>query len=350
MEGKPEQASADLAQAQQDLAKVRPQEGKDELVGVKDFLVRQGGRDTVGHEGRPGVTAEGGQGASDSGGRGAVAAAHHGGHRHARTDHRRGGNNPPATSPRPTHSPRPTSRQHPPAYTTDAPVAPELTTGEAGAAPTAHRSRPRRRARRTPPPRRPVSGMGPHPHLVWRRRAERGFAAAVRRADAAAQESDEHRVRVAAAVLPRHVVGRVRIERGLVRTHLALVEQLLQARPQQAPLVVVLLAAIGAVDHDAPHAARLQQTPGTRRDRRDRPPPRRAPRCSTPRARRAPGRRSRTRGRADPRRTGPAAAHRVTQRQRYSAVGAHPRRWRVLASGADTMRWCSGASPRCWER
>ena len=38
-EGKPEQAAADLAQAQQDLSKVRPQEGKDELVDVKDFLV-----------------------------------------------------------------------------------------------------------------------------------------------------------------------------------------------------------------------------------------------------------------------------------------------------------------------
>src|SRR5436305_15008379 len=37
-EGKPEQAAADLAQAQQDLTKVRPQEGKDELVDVKDFL------------------------------------------------------------------------------------------------------------------------------------------------------------------------------------------------------------------------------------------------------------------------------------------------------------------------
>ena len=38
-EGKPEQAAADLAQAQQELSKVRPQEGKDELVDVKNFLV-----------------------------------------------------------------------------------------------------------------------------------------------------------------------------------------------------------------------------------------------------------------------------------------------------------------------
>src|SRR6478609_10096101 len=37
-EGKPEQAAAELAQVQEDLTKVRPQEGKDELVGVKDFL------------------------------------------------------------------------------------------------------------------------------------------------------------------------------------------------------------------------------------------------------------------------------------------------------------------------
>src|SRR5690348_3380445 len=37
-EGKPEQAALDLAQAQQELSKVRPQEGKDELVDVKEFL------------------------------------------------------------------------------------------------------------------------------------------------------------------------------------------------------------------------------------------------------------------------------------------------------------------------
>lgn len=38
-EGKPEQAAAELAQVQEDLTKVRPQEGKDELVDVKEFLV-----------------------------------------------------------------------------------------------------------------------------------------------------------------------------------------------------------------------------------------------------------------------------------------------------------------------
>ena len=44
-----------------------------------------------------------------------------------------------------------------------------------------------------------------------------------------------------------------------MRAHLALVEQLLQAGPQEAPLVVVLLAAVTTIDDDAPHAARLQQ-------------------------------------------------------------------------------------------
>ena len=39
----------------------------------------------------------------------------------------------------------------------------------------------------------------------------------------------QHRVRVAAAVLPADVLGRVGVERGLVRAHVALLEQLLQA-------------------------------------------------------------------------------------------------------------------------
>ena len=44
-----------------------------------------------------------------------------------------------------------------------------------------------------------------------------------------------------------------------MRPHLAFLEQLLQAGPQQAPLVEVLLTAVAAVDDDAAHAAPLQQ-------------------------------------------------------------------------------------------
>ncbi|OLS97656.1 hypothetical protein BJF90_42425 [Pseudonocardia sp. CNS-004] len=45
-----------------------------------------------------------------------------------------------------------------------------------------------------------------------------------------------------------------------MRPHLPLLEQLLQAGPQQAPLVEVLLAAVAAVDDDATHAPRLQES------------------------------------------------------------------------------------------
>jgi hypothetical protein len=52
-EGKPEQAAADLAQAQQELSKVRPQEGKDELVDVKDFLVAKAAETPSGQKVNP---------------------------------------------------------------------------------------------------------------------------------------------------------------------------------------------------------------------------------------------------------------------------------------------------------
>jgi hypothetical protein len=45
-----------------------------------------------------------------------------------------------------------------------------------------------------------------------------------------------------------------------VGPHLPLLQQLLEARPQQAPLVEVLLAAVAAVDDDAAHATGLQQS------------------------------------------------------------------------------------------
>ncbi len=41
--------------------------------------------------------------------------------------------------------------------------------------------------------------------------------------------------------------------------HLPLVEQLLEAGAQQAPLVEVLFAAVAAVDDDAAHATRLEE-------------------------------------------------------------------------------------------
>jgi hypothetical protein len=135
MEGKPEQASAELAQAQQDLAKVRPQEGKDELVGVKDFLSAKAAETPSGTQVDPGSPLKADKGRPIPAG---AALSQQPTTAGTLTPEPTTGeaNNPPAASPRPTHSPRPTSRQHPPAVTTDAPVAPELTTGEAGAAPT----------------------------------------------------------------------------------------------------------------------------------------------------------------------------------------------------------------------
>ncbi len=44
-----------------------------------------------------------------------------------------------------------------------------------------------------------------------------------------------------------------------MRAHLALVEQLLQARSQQTPRVVMLLSAVAAVHDDAAHPAALQK-------------------------------------------------------------------------------------------
>lgn len=69
----------------------------------------------------------------------------------------------------------------------------------------------------------------------------------------------QHRVGVAAAILPSDIAGGVGVERGLMGPHLPLVQQLLEARPQQTPLVKVLLAAVAAVDDDAAHATGLQQ-------------------------------------------------------------------------------------------
>ena len=135
MEGKPEQASADLAQAQQDLSKVRPQEGKDELVGVKDFLTAKAAETPSGTKVDPASPLKADKARPIPAGAALSQQPTTAGTLtpDPTTDE---ANNPPAVSPRPTHTPRTSWRQHPPAGTTDAPVAPELTTGEAGAAPT----------------------------------------------------------------------------------------------------------------------------------------------------------------------------------------------------------------------
>jgi Anti-sigma-D factor RsdA to sigma factor binding region len=132
-EGKPEQASADLAQAQQDLSKVRPQEGKDELVDVKEFLVAKAAETPSGTKVDPATPLKTDRGRPIPAG--AVLSQQPTTVGTVRPDPSTGevAGNPAATmSPRPSHSPRPTSRERPPA-TTDKPVAPELSTGEAGA-------------------------------------------------------------------------------------------------------------------------------------------------------------------------------------------------------------------------
>ena len=168
------------------------------------------------------------------------------------------------------------------------------------------------------------------PHLD-RRWVERGNGPAHYELERASGVG-EHRVGVAPAVLPGDVVGGVGVERR-ARAGASAPRRAAAAGSPAAGSTRGSAARRNPRSRPRCRARRAAPTtPGTPRDRRDRPPPRRAPRRSTPRARRAPGRRSRARGRADPRRTGPAAAHRVTQRQRYPATAAHPRRRRDRAS------------------
>ncbi len=141
--GKPEQAAADLAQAQQDLGQVRPQEGKDELVDVKDFLVAKAAETPSGTKVDPATPLKTDRARPIPAGAalsqqpttaGTLTPAPTTGG--ANTPTTGGANNgAAATTTRPTHWTRP-ARPHPPTKTTDAPVAPELSTGEAGAAPT----------------------------------------------------------------------------------------------------------------------------------------------------------------------------------------------------------------------
>jgi anti-sigma-D factor RsdA-like protein len=137
MEGKPEQASADLEQAQQDLSKVRPQEGKDELVGVKDFLTAKAAETPSGTKVDPATPLKADRSRPIPAGAALSQQPTTAGTLAPRPSTGEAAGNPASTSsPRPSHSPRPTSREHPP-VTTEKPVAPELSTGEAGAATTA---------------------------------------------------------------------------------------------------------------------------------------------------------------------------------------------------------------------
>ena len=144
---------------------MRPQEGKDELVDVKDFLVAKAAETPSGTKVNPASPLKTDQGRPIPAGA--------------------------ALSQQPTTAgtltPDPTSgeaavdpaapsseraqplalRRDPEPSVTKAPEAPELSTGEAGVAPTtvpAHGAR--RRASRTPPRRPPTNGMGSAPHLV----------------------------------------------------------------------------------------------------------------------------------------------------------------------------------------
>ena len=347
-EGKPEQARRGSRAGPARAVQGAPAGGQGRARRREGLPRREGGRDAVGREGQPGVAAEG----------------RHVAVRSPRAPPCR--SSPPRRAPspriRPVARPRavrprrapsaPASRLRRVPRSRRSPRCPRRPSSRArrAAVPPRCRSRPHPRAIRTPPRRPPTTGWAPaapRPAVGRARKRPRP-----RRARRGLSGVGEHRVGVAAAVLPRDVVRRVGVERGLVRAHLALVEQLLQARPQQAPLVVVLLAAIARSRPRCRARRASPTTPGTPRDRRDRPPPRRAPRCSTPRARRAPGRRWRARGRADPRRTGPAAAHRVTQRQRYPASGSASSaaaRPAAASRGYDEVVF-GGVRPRCWER
>jgi hypothetical protein len=133
-EGKPEQAAADLAQAQQDLAKVRPQEGKDELVDVKEFLVAKVAESTPGQMVDPASPLKRDRGRPVPAGAALSQQPTTAGTLTPDpTSGEAAGGPPPSSSVRPSHTPRP---QHPEPQVTTAPAAPELSTGEVGVAPT----------------------------------------------------------------------------------------------------------------------------------------------------------------------------------------------------------------------
>jgi hypothetical protein len=133
MEGKPEQAAADLAQAQQELAKVRPQEGKDELVVVKEFLVAKAAETPPGTKVNPASPLKADKGRPIPAGAALSQQPTTAGTLTPDPTSGEAAVNPAApSSERPTrsHSPRPEPS------VTKAPEAPELSTGEVGVAPT----------------------------------------------------------------------------------------------------------------------------------------------------------------------------------------------------------------------
>jgi hypothetical protein len=131
MEGKPEQAAADLAQAQQELSKVRPQEGKDELVDVKDFLVAKAAETPSGTKVDPASPLRANRGRPIPAGAALSQQPTTAGTLTPDPASGEAAVNPAATSSvRPSHSPRPEPS------VTKAPEAPELSTGEVGVAPT----------------------------------------------------------------------------------------------------------------------------------------------------------------------------------------------------------------------
>jgi hypothetical protein len=134
LEGKPEQAAADLAQAQADLSKVRPQEGKDELVDVKEFLVAKAAETPSGQKVDPASPLRADQGRPIPAGAALSQQPTTAGT--LAPDPSSGGaaGGPDASSSvRPSHTPRP---QRPEPQVTTAPAPPELSTGEVGVAPT----------------------------------------------------------------------------------------------------------------------------------------------------------------------------------------------------------------------
>jgi len=132
-EGKPEQAAADLAQAQQELSKVRPQEGKDELVDVKDFLVAKVAETPTGQKVNPASPLKTDRGRPIPAGAALSQQPTTAGTLTPDPTSDEAAAGPvPSSSGRPTH---PTRSQKPEPSVTTAPAAPELSTGEAGGGP-----------------------------------------------------------------------------------------------------------------------------------------------------------------------------------------------------------------------
>jgi len=129
-QGKPDVAAADLAQAQQDLQSVRPQEGQAQLVDVKDFLTAKAAETPSGTSVDPASPLKADQqrpipvGAALSQEPTAVGTL---------SPTPTPAEDPTTASSRPSRSPRPTSRPGGHGPSTPVTAAPEVTTGSAGA-------------------------------------------------------------------------------------------------------------------------------------------------------------------------------------------------------------------------